>query len=181
MNELSPLEGIMSNDGIRESIERVRAAISADPEKARAKNTPATARLTSGLQCVVSGPHGERLVTDMPPAMGGAASGPNPGWLLRGALASCTATVIAMRAAQLGIDLNGVEVTVESASDNRGMLGLDESVPAGLRAIRTTVTIRADGGSADQLRDLVQWADAHSPVGCTLRRSPSYSLEIRVA
>jgi hypothetical protein len=36
------------------------------------------------VQCEVTGPHQERIVTDMPAAMGGAASGPNPGWLLRG-------------------------------------------------------------------------------------------------
>ncbi len=55
---------------ISESIERLSAAISADPQKARAKNVPASARLTDGLRCELTGPHGERLVTDMAPAMG---------------------------------------------------------------------------------------------------------------
>ncbi len=127
----------MSVPSPREAIERVSAAISADPTKGRAKNAPATARLTTGLQCELSGPYNERLITDMPQAMGGAASGPNPGWLLRGALASCTATVIAMRAAKLGVALSSLEVTVESESDNRGILGLDENVSAGLVARQT--------------------------------------------
>src|SRR4051794_36856729 len=104
----------MTADRIRQAIERVSAAIAGDPVKARAKNAPATARPREGLSCEVSGPHAERFVTDMPPAMGGSASGPNPGWLLRGAMASCTATVIAMRAAKLGIELQALEVTVES-------------------------------------------------------------------
>ena len=117
---------------VREAMEKLGTAIAADPSKARAKNAPATARLASGLQCEVTGPNGERLATDMPPAMGGAASGPNPGWLFRGSLAACTATVIAMRAAQLGITLTDLEVTVESESDNRGILGLDEQISAGL-------------------------------------------------
>ncbi len=170
----------MTTPGIREAIDRVSAAIAADPAKARAKNAPATARLTGGLQCEVSGPYNERLVTDMPPAMGGAASGPNPGWLLRGALASCAATVIAMRAAKLGMALASLEVTVESESDNRGLLGLDESIHAGLGALRMKVKISAPGETPAALRELVAWGDAHSPVGCTMRHPPQCSLEIEV-
>lgn len=170
----------MSVSSVREAIDRVSAAISADPTKARAKNAPATARLAAGLQCELSGPYNERLVTDMPRAMGGTASGPNPGWLLRGALASCTATVIAMRAAKLGVVLSSLEVTVESDSDNRGILGLDESVSAGLRAVRMKVKIGAATESPDALRGIVAWADAHSPVGCTMRQAPEYVVEIEI-
>lgn len=170
----------MSNTSVRNAIEGLGAALLAQPEKARAKNAPATARIVEGLQCRISGPHGELLTTDMPPAMGGNASGPNPGWLLRSALASCTATVIAMRAATLGVALSTLEVTVESESDNRGILGLDESVSAGLGSVRTRVRIEAPEATSEQLREIVTWADAHSPVGCTLRQSPAYSLEIDV-
>lgn len=169
---------LMSTESIREAMERLAVMIDAQPEKARAKNAPATARVAEGLQCELRGPHGERILTDMPPAMGGTASGPNPGWLLRGALASCTATVIAMRAACLGVVLNHLEVTVESNSDNRGILGMDEKVSAGLATLRTVVRIGAPGTSDEVLREIVNWADAHSPVGCTLRSSPAYSVDI---
>ena len=169
----------MNNAAVREAIDRTSAAIAADPAKAKAKNTPATARLAEGLKCEVTGPHGERMFTDMPPAMGGAASGPNPGWLLRSALASCTATVIAMHAAKLGVTLETLEVTVESESDNRGLLGLDDSISAGLGTVRTLVKISGNAKS-DALREIVTWADAHSPVGCTFRHAPSCSLEIEV-
>lgn len=169
----------MSDSRIREAIERTSAAIAADPAKAKAKNAPATARITEGLKCEVSGPYGERLVTDMPPAMGGAAGGPNPGWVLRGALASCTATVIAMRAAKLGIELTALEVTVESESDNRGILGLGDRISAGLGAVRTRVKI-AGNADAAALRDLVTWGDNHSPVGCTLKDATPCSLHVDV-
>lgn len=169
----------MSHSGIREAIEHLSAAISADPAKARAKNVPATARLTEGLKCEVTGPQGQRLMTDMPPAMGGTASAPNPGWFLRSALASCTATVIAMRAAKLGVTLETLEVTVESDSDHRGILGLDEKISAGQAVVRTTVRIRGNA-EAHRLREIVAWADAHSPVGCTVRDRPACSLEIQV-
>lgn len=169
----------MNGPQVREAIERLSARIAAEPAKARVKNAPATARLIEGLQCEVTGPHQERLVTDMPPAMGGAASGPNPGWLARAALASCTATVIAMRAAKLGIELSALEVTAESESDNRGILGLDESVFAGIGSIGMKVRISGNAG-AQALREIVAWADAHSPVGCAVKAGSACTLEIEV-
>ncbi len=165
---------------VSEAIEKLRSSISADPSKARAKNVPATARLVSGLQCELRGPYGERVLTDMPPAMGGAAGGPNPGWLMRGAIASCTATVIAMRAAHDGVDLNELEVTVESDSDLRGILGIDESISAGHHAIRMKVKIGSPSASPQALRELVEWAEAHSPVGCTIKDAPACKLEVQV-
>ena len=165
---------------VREAIDKLSSAIAADTSRARGKNLPATARLVDGLRCELSGPYGERLVTDMAPAVGGAASGPNPGWLLRGALASCTATVIAMRAAKLGIVLEILEVTAESDSALRGILGLDESVSAGHGPVRIKVRIGAQAASADRLREIVEWADRHSPVTCTLRDAPECSLQVEV-
>ena len=167
----------MMGANIRAALERLGGKFAADPSKARARNAQATARLVEGLNCEITGPYGERLQTDMPRAMGGAAKGPNPGWLLRGALASCTATVIAMRAASQGITLRELEVLVESDSDSRGILGLDDSISAGLQGLRVTVKIAGDA-QPDALNQLVRWADAHSPVGCTLRETADYELRI---
>ena len=170
----------MSNTSIRDAIEKVSKAIQEQPGKARAKNPPATARLLDGLRCEVTGPRGETVLTDMPPAMGGAASAPNPGWLLRASIASCTATVIAMRAAQRGIELANLEVTAESESDNRGLLGLDDRISAGLSQFVVRVKIGAAGVPAATLRELAQWADAHSPVACTARMPAGFTLEVDV-
>ena len=171
---------MMDTASVREAIDRLSESIAADPAKARAKNAPATARLLNGLRCELQGPYNERFVTDMPPALGGGASGPNPGWLLRGALASCTATVIAMRAAKLGIALRSLEVTAETDSDLRGILGLDESITAGHQAVRMRVKIATSSAPPQALRELVEWAEAHSPVGCTVKGAPTSSLEIEV-
>jgi uncharacterized OsmC-like protein len=152
----------------------------AHPEKARAKYAPATATLESGLKCRVTGPSGERIETDMPPALGGAGSGPNPGWFFRASLAACCSTVIAAQAARLGINLTKLEVTVEGEGDHRGMLGVEDAISAGHCAIRTNVRISARNATAQQLEELVQWAAAHSPVGCTVRDAPSNSLSVVV-
>lgn len=170
----------MSAVGIREAIETLGRKLTEQPEKARAKNAPATASLDAGLRFRVTGPNGEAAATDMPPAMGGAASAPNPGWFLRASLAACCATVIAMRAAQSGIALKALDVTVESESDSRGMLGFDDRVPASLSGLRTRVRITAENASDQQLHELVRWAESHSPVGCTVRDAPKMSLEISV-
>jgi len=169
----------MSESGVREAIERLGAAVVAEPAKAKAKNVPATARVTEGLKCEVTGPNKERVVTDMPSPMGGGGSAPNPAWFLRAGMASCAATVIAMRAAKLGVALTTLEVTVESDSDLRGLLGLDERVSAGLNPMRTKVRISGDA-EPQALRALVEWAEAHSPVGCTVKNAAACSLDIEV-
>jgi uncharacterized OsmC-like protein len=156
----------MSSVQVREAIEKTSKMLGEQPEKAHVKNAPATAALMDGLKCRVTGPAGEEVRTDMPPGMGGAASAPNPGWLMRAALASCNATAIAMRAAKRGIGLAALEVTVTSESDSRGLLGLDEKVSAGLQGMRILVKISAPGTAARELEEVVRWACAHSPVGC---------------
>ena len=107
-------------------------------------------------------------------------SAPNPGWLFRASLASCTTTAIAMRAAMLGLRLTTLEVTVESTADVRGNLGLDDAISAGLSSLTTRVKIGAAGVPEDQLRQLVQWGEIHSPMTCTVRNSPAYSLVVDV-
>ena len=171
----------MSTATISSAIETLGKAIAADPEKARAKATPATARLLEGLRCEVSGPKGEKAYTDMPPPMGGAGSAPNPGWYMRGAIASCAVTTIAMRAAKQGIELTQLEITVESDGDHRGLLGLDERISASFSALRLRIKIAADGVDPARVRALAEWGDAHSPVGCTVRKSPPIAVSVEVA
>jgi uncharacterized OsmC-like protein len=165
---------------VAEALGRLGASLAAAPEKARVKNVPARARLVEGLRWSVEGPNGESVHADMPRPMGGTGSAPNPGWLMRAALAACTGTAIAMRAASQGIALATLEVSVESMSDNRGLLGLDDGVSAAFDAMAMTIRIGAPGRGAAELEALARWGDAHSPVGCTLRRGFDYAVKIEV-
>ena len=166
---------------IREALEGLARQFAEEPERARVRTGPTTARIVAGLRCEVRGPGGETLLTDMGQSMGGEASAPAPGWLMRASLASCTATCIAMRAATLGVALSMLEVTVVSEADQRGMLGLDEHIPPGPSAFRVRVRLAAPNASPDELRALAEWADQHSPVASTARGNPRYSLEVDVA
>jgi uncharacterized OsmC-like protein len=165
---------------VRDAIEKLSKVFAEQPQKACSRNTSATAVLEDGLKFQVTGPHGERLSTDMPPALGGGGSAPNPGWLLRASLASCNASVIAIRAAEIGVTLTSLEVSVSSESDSRGLIGTDAGVSAGLFGLRTHVKIAAKDATPEQLREIVQWADAHSPVGCTIRESPTNTVDVEV-
>jgi uncharacterized OsmC-like protein len=164
--------------GIREAIEAATTYLTAHPEDAEYTDGPAIARLESGLRVVASGPAGESVVTDMVPSVGGAGSASSPGWLLRAAEANCVATLIAMRAAQLGLAVTTLEVVVDSVSNDLGILGIDEAVPAGPLSSRVAVQIAVDGGSVDILQGLADWAVDHCPVTDAVRRAVPLTLEV---
>ena len=166
------------SSGIGEAIASARSALASKPDAGPAPDRPASAVVEDRLRCRVEGPDGWALVTDMPSAVGGEGSAPTPGWLIRAAWASCAATAIAMRAAELGISLTRLEVTAESESDMRGLLGLGEGVPPGPQSARMRLRIAANGTDEQRLRELVEWADRHSPVGDALRRAVPTELEI---
>jgi uncharacterized OsmC-like protein len=169
----------MSNLRAREALERVQRLFLEKPAAARKPNTMATAVWRNGLLCEIAGPGGEKAVTDMPEPMGGAGQGSNPGWLLRAGMASCAATVIAMRAAMHGIALRSLEVSVQSESDARGLVGIAD-VPTALGGMRMSIRIGADGVDEAELRALATWGEAHSPVSCTLRDRPPVAVDVSV-
>ncbi len=170
----------MPSRHIRESIESAIDYLSAHPAEARYTDSPATA-VIDGLRSKVTGASGEFLITDMPKSVGGEDSAPSPGWLLRAAIASCEATLIAMRAAQEGVELSTLEVTVDSESDDRGILGVDESVPAGPLSASIRVQIAAEGVSEEVLHEVVQRADRHCPVSDAVQRAVPTTVDVQIA
>lgn len=171
----------MTMADIRQSIERAIEFLAEHPEKARASDKVAVAVVEEGLRCRAEGPNNAVLISDMPRTIGGGGTAPTPGWFLRAALANCDATVIAMRAAQLGIVLRTLEVSVDSQSDDRGMLGVGGGAALpGPSSMRVRVRIAADDVPPEHLRQIVEWAEAHSPVGDALRRAVPFTTEIEV-
>jgi len=157
-------------DSIGDAIRDATAYLTEHPDEARYSDSPATARVESGLRVVTTGPDGAEVATDMVAAVGGTASAPSPGWLLRAAEASCVATFIVMRAATLGHSITDLEVSVDSVSDDRGLLDIDTSVPAG--PLSTAIRVRAVIGAlgTDETEELIRWAVEHCPVVDAMRR-----------
>jgi uncharacterized OsmC-like protein len=171
----------VGNAGIRSAIEAASTYLRDHPDAAMATDSAAVATVVDGLVMRVSGPDGATLTTDMVPSVGGTASAPSPGWLLRAAEASCVATLIAMRAAMLGITLDTLEVTVDSVSDDRGLLGVDETVPAGPLSGRVAVRIGAAGIDDATLDAIARWGVTHCPVCDALERAVPILTEVTLA
>ena len=165
-------------DAIRTALEGASAYLTEHPGEARYTDSLATARVVGGLHVRVEGPAEEVLETDMPAAVGGAGSAPSPGWFLRAAVAACVASLATMRAAQLGLGGFSVEVEVDSESDDRGILGLDASVPGGPLSMRIGLRMAADGAELDALEELAVWAVEHCPVSDAVRRAIPVHVEV---
>ncbi len=170
----------MSIQQIQEAVNGVIRFFGEHPEKARSEDKPATATVVAGLRCRASNGEGFEMFSDMPQGIGGGATAPTPGWFLRAALASCDATMIALRAAELGIPLTTLEVTVGSTSDDRGMLQIDDAIPAGPLSVRVLVKLGAKDVSEEQLHGLVAWTERHSPVGDAISRAVPLKLEVEI-
>lgn len=168
----------MSSSDIQSAIQSATEYLAEHPAEARATDTVAIAILVDGLVVQVSDPNGATITTDMVRSVGGTASAPSPGWLLRAAEASCVATLIAMRAAMLGITLDLLEVSVDSVSDDRGLLGIDDSVPAGPLSGRVSVRLTSGEIDAAALEEIARWGIAHCPVCDALERAVPLTIEV---
>lgn len=154
-------------DSIAGALERLQAAVDRRPGFGRATNT-VTAYLGGGVRCVAVERPWE-FDSDLPPALGGEHAAPSPSEFVRAALANCLAMGYRLRAAERGIELRSVRVTVETESEVRGMLRHDADVPPGVTAVRYHVEI--DSPADDhEIEALVDDADQLSPVLDMLRR-----------
>ena len=140
---------------------------------------PATAVIEDGLRCRIESPDGRAIYTDMPKSIGGSATSNSPGWHLRAALASCDASMVALRATRLGLQLDSIEVRVEATSDGRGMF-LDDGVLPGSPEMRLYFKIAATDVSQEAIEDLVHWVEQHSPVGSDVSRAVDLHSEIEM-
>lgn len=174
----------MSVMHIKQSVERVVNHYTENPGKARDPGTPVSAVMEEGLRCRVQKQDGTPVVvTDMSTGIGGGGSAPSPGLIFRAALASCDATFVALRAAQVGIELTTLEVTVEGDPDDistLGFLGIDDSIPAGELGLRLAFRIGAENASPERLRELVTYIEAHSPVGDSISRAIPIQVDVEV-
>ena len=110
------------------------------------------------------------IESDLPAALGGGASAPSPAMLVRAALGACLAMGYRLRAAELGVELTAVRVTVHAESELRGMLDPGADVPPGFTDLRYHVAIESSAPQPDVER-VVELADRLSPVLDMLTRA----------
>jgi uncharacterized OsmC-like protein len=169
----------MGEGDVARAIANARSYLTANPAEARYRDAPATATIEDGLRVRVTGTDGSSLVTDMVTGVGGGGSAPSPGWMFRAAYASCAATLIAMRAAEEGWVLAALDVTVDSESDDRGILGLSPEIPAGPLSVRVSVRASAPGVDAGAFRAAIEAAVARCPVHDAVVRPVPVAIDVR--
>jgi len=122
--------------------------------------------LEEGGEAMVRSHH--RFRTDWPKPFS-RDSGPTPGLeVVLGAVAACAATTCALKAAQRGIVLDELHVSVEGRLDMKGVFEIDD-VRAGLTDAKVTLHIRSDADDA-AIEALARNVRETSPVLDTLTR-----------
>ena len=104
-----------------------------------------------------------------PPVLLGNNEGANPVEFLLHALAGCVTTTTVLHASARGIEIESLSTRLVGDLDIQGLLALGD-VPAGYQGIRIEMDIKAKNASDEELDDLLQFAQAHSPVCNTVCR-----------
>ena len=164
--------------------QRYRADPGSAPQILRARSGGSD--LSDPVHCVVSAasvPHAA-FRSGAHPAVGGDGDVPCSGDLLLAALAACQETTLRMVAANMGIDLEELEISVDADWDPRGTLAMGKEFPIGITAARvhTRVVIRGDE-RGERAERLLRSAERYCVVLSTLRAGvpveSTFSLESR--
>ena len=163
-----------SRVNVRELQVPIRDQYTRDPGSA-----PVVLRVASGssdlsdpLHCSVrpDGAPGADFRSGAHPAVGGDGDVPCSGDLLLSALAACQEVTLRMVAANMGIELEALEVTVEGDWDPRGTLAMGREFPIGLTAIRCHTRVVVGGDELGERADrLLRSAERYCVVLSTLR------------
>ncbi|MCB2189678.1 MAG: OsmC family protein [Deltaproteobacteria bacterium] len=132
----------------------------------------AETRWISGVTCEAKIRDFPPLPVDEPPLLGGKDSGANPVELLLAALGTCQEIMYAAMAALMDIPLNKVEVNARGYLDLKGLLALDDNIPAGYTEIKFETRLESPA-SKEQIAQLIKMVEDHCPVMDTLVRSIS--------
>ena len=145
--------------------------------------TGGSSDLADPLHCTVTPTDvpGDRIRSGAHPAVGGVGDAPCSADLLLAALGACQEITLRMVAANMGIELEALEVAVEGDWDPRGTLAMGREFPVGIRTIRcrTNVTI-ADDERGERAQRLLRSAERYCVVLDTLRSGVDVDAEITV-
>jgi len=75
--------------------------------------------------------------------------------------------------------LKSIQVTVESESDARGILGMDDA-RAGPAQFLTRIRTKAADSDRGSVQEIIDWALRHSPVADAIQRSLPNQVELKV-
>lgn len=156
-----------TTERIKSAFERNGRAIELRPAMGQ-KTAVTKARIVEGLRCEIN--EGRWTTTiDASEKSGGTGAGPDPGFVVRSALAACFAMGYATWAAHMGVSVSSIDVELQADFDARGQHGVD-GIPAGYSEVRYLVRIESPAPDADVQR-VVDAADRASMVGDVFARA----------
>jgi len=133
----------------------------------------AATRLEENVRCHAKVRKFEMMV-DEPPELAGGDTAMNPVELVLVALGTCQEIMYAAYASIMGVQLDELKVDVKGYLDLRGLFGIDETIPAGYKSIKTETHISSPSDE-DSVRALVQAVESHCPVLDILAREQEIS------
>ena len=110
------------------------------------------------------------LVVDRPAAGGGGGLGFNGGQLLYLSIAACWSNDLYREAATMGIELDGVEITVDGDFPSRG---------SGSSPITVDLVVRSSAPE-DRVRELIAEVERVAEIPRAIREGPSIAVQARV-
>jgi len=148
-------------DKIKTALGRTKKALTLKPSLGKDTHI-SKVRITAGLTCEVH--EGSwNFKADMPEAVGGNNSAPTPGVYGRAALGCCLAIGYIMKAAELDIPVDNLEVEIQADFDDGALLGTaDKSVSPGYSEIRYSINIESEAPE-ERIIQMLNEADTHSP------------------
>jgi uncharacterized OsmC-like protein len=164
------------------------------PLKESYRSDPATALVTTSARsapsdlvdprhCAVSPVEHPQVVINsgLHPAAGGAGDTPCSGDILAAALAICEESTLRSVAANMGIELETVEVQVDIDWDFRGTMGVDRAVPVGATGIRMRTRVKVkEGMDEERARRLLSSAERYCSTLQTLRNGVDVSTDFAI-
>ncbi|HEY1330050.1 MAG TPA: OsmC family protein [Actinomycetota bacterium] len=164
----------MASTDIRGLQAPLRERYTSDPDSAPVvlRVRGGSADLSDPLHCTVipQGVPGAEVRSGAHPAVGGVGDVPCSGDLLLAALAACQEITLRMVAANMGIELEHLEIDVQGDWDPRGTLAMGKEFPVGIRTVRcdTRVVIR-DDERGERAERLLRSAERYCVILDTLR------------
>src|SRR5487761_846255 len=165
------------------------------PLKDRYRTDPASALVVTAAHSVASDLSDPRHCTVAPteypsvtirsglhPAAGGAGDTPCSGDILAAALAICEESTVRSVAANMGIELEAVEVQVDIDWDFRGTMATDRDVPVGATGIRMRTRVKIkEGLDEERARRMLGSAERYCSTLQTLRNGVNVTTDFAIA
>ncbi|MGA7538640.1 MAG: OsmC family protein [Steroidobacteraceae bacterium] len=155
------------------------------PLKQRYRTDPGSALVTSRAEVALDPQRlSARLAADQPRiaglhrATGGKGDEACSADLLLESLAACAAVTLLAVATSMGAGLTGGKIIAEGVWDARGTLGIDKSVPVGLRSVELTFELQ---GPLDEptRRRLIETTERYCVILATLRDPPKVGILVK--